>query len=93
MSDPACGHQFSACACASPPDHDGPHVCECLGSWTTAGEILAYPEGLTEAEARAKASGMIDGWLSSPSASAPPYFLLQIPRGGIRYARPDAPDA
>lgn len=35
----------SACMCSLPEGHDGPHVCDCKGSWGDRGEIYAWPTG------------------------------------------------
>lgn len=35
MSDEVvCGNVAEACHCISLTDHEGPHICDCLGSWT-----------------------------------------------------------
>ena len=44
-----CGVAESACVCVEDAGHDGPHVCDCLGSWEydADGEFrpLTFPGG------------------------------------------------
>lgn len=33
-AEPVCGRPEASCICIEPPDHAGPHVCACGGSWS-----------------------------------------------------------
>lgn len=41
-SNPFCGLEQDSCVCWLEDNHNGPHVCECKGSWdfTDAGEFV-----------------------------------------------------
>jgi hypothetical protein len=45
-----CTATEAACICTHPPDHDGPHECDCGGKWTYAAdgalEPVLYPGGV-----------------------------------------------
>ena len=40
----ACGAGFYSCRCSLEAAHEGPHVCECNGSWADNGTIHGWPE-------------------------------------------------
>jgi hypothetical protein len=43
-----CGLEEARCICRLPRDHDGPHECECGGSWSFTAEgtfrVESYPQ-------------------------------------------------
>lgn len=39
-----CSSRLASCVCSLPDEHEGPHVCECKGSWADDGSIQAWPE-------------------------------------------------
>lgn len=53
MSD-KCGVVNASCACILPPDHTGPHACDCGGVIGDKGDVYALPRQqglLTQAQA------------------------------------------
>lgn len=42
--DLICGGRKSRCLCYLSPQHEGPHICQCEGSWDDAGIIYSYPK-------------------------------------------------
>ena len=39
-----CESTKAECLCNRPHGHEGPHECNCAGSWDDDGEVLAFPE-------------------------------------------------
>jgi len=39
-----CPAILASCQCKFEAGHEGPHVCECKGSWEDNGNILAFPD-------------------------------------------------
>lgn len=38
-----CGSRRGACICPLDEGHNGPHVCDCKGSWDDEGWVYAWP--------------------------------------------------
>lgn len=39
-----CAAWMASCECSLDVRHEGPHICECEGSWDDKGNIKAWPE-------------------------------------------------
>jgi hypothetical protein len=83
VSHSPCGTVEAACVCSLPLRHDGPHVCDCGGSWhfDNDGEFVA--DTLPNLSPLAL---LTTDPLMVALACAPP---ITGTRGGIRYKRPD----
>ena len=38
-----CGDTKFRCICTKEPDHEGPHLCDCYGSWDHDGDVITFP--------------------------------------------------
>lgn len=43
-NDYECQGTKARCRCNRSIDHDGPHICDCRGSWGDNGEVYAWPQ-------------------------------------------------
>lgn len=78
----SCGLVEASCVCGLAPEHDGPHVCDCGGSWHFDTDGAFVIDALPNLSPLAL---LTTDPLMAALACAPP---LTCKRGGIRYEQP-----